>query len=144
MMLTRKMRMPESEEAAAVPLQDLAEISTASNTTAALHCPQCDRVMAKERFQQMIPIPLDFCRACDFVWLDAGERALVHRLYQELMTSTDPEIVSRREKVGTVLVQWQAHEAQTDENLRYAQRELRMGVDHPFDLLTYLLRDTIR
>jgi Zn-finger nucleic acid-binding protein len=114
-------------------LADLAEIVAASDSRQALRCPQCEKPMLKDRYHPMIPVQIDRCKACGYVWLDAGECSLIRRLYVELMTSDDPEIVRRRDKLATAMAAW--------EGKRAAQA---FGPDDTFDdgfdPLGYLLR----
>ena len=70
------------------------------------------------------------------VWLDAGELALLRALYRELITSDDPEIVRRREKVATILMQWEGRERAVTEAAR--QVDTITSADD-FNLLSYLL-----
>ena len=88
------------------PLEDLVEIVAASDSKGPLRCPDCEKVMRKDRYQQMIPVMVDRCKACDRVWLDTGELHLLRRLYVELGTSTDPEVVRLREKMAVVSMDW--------------------------------------
>ena len=62
--------------------------------------------MAKDRFQQMIPVTLDRCKHCDHIWLDRGKYNLIRRLYVEMMLSTDPQIVQLREKIAHATAAW--------------------------------------
>jgi Zn-finger nucleic acid-binding protein len=58
----------------------------------------------------MIPVPIDRCRHCQSLWLDVGEYQLIRRLYVELVTSTDPKVVSLREKLAGARLEWDAHQ----------------------------------
>jgi len=82
------------------PLEDLIEIVVESDCKKPLRCPECEKTMRKDRYQQMIPVMVDRCKQCDRIWLDTGELHLLRRLYLELATSSDPQIVSMREKVA--------------------------------------------
>jgi hypothetical protein len=66
----------------------------------------------------MIPVTIDRCRHCNQIWLDTGEYNLVRRLYVEMMTSDDPQIVRLREKVGRVGAAWDARTTATEEAAR--------------------------
>ncbi len=91
-------------------LEDLAETAATANSTASLRCPACEKPMLKDRFHQMIPVPIDRCRQCRAMWLDAGEYPLIRRLYVELMISTDPRVVTLREKIAGARLEWDSHE----------------------------------
>ncbi len=56
--------------------------------------------MTKERFHPMIPVQIDRCPKCDYVWLDAGEQDLLLRLYRALMTDDDPAVAEKRAKLA--------------------------------------------
>lgn len=116
-------------------LAELAEVVAASNTKTALRCSACEKPMVKDKFHPMIPVMIDRCRACAMVWLDAGEMALLRRLSRELMTTEDPEIVRRREKVGTVNMQWEARSRLQEETAASV-----VNMSEGFDLLSYMLR----
>jgi len=92
----------EEERGGGSPLEDLIEIVAESDSKKPLRCPECEKSMRKDRYQQMIPVIVDRCKQCDRVWLDTGELHLLRRLYLELATSSDPQIVSMREKVAMV------------------------------------------
>jgi len=105
--------VPESEAQAVnadqseqSPLADLAAIVAESDSKKPLRCPECEKMMRKDRYQQMIPVMVDRCKQCDRIWLDTGELHLLRRLYFELATSSDPQIVSLREKVAMVSMDW--------------------------------------
>jgi Zn-finger nucleic acid-binding protein len=131
--------------AASVPsLSELAEIVQTSNSREMLRCAVCEKPLLKERFHPMIPVEVDRCRECKCVFLDAGELALVRRLYVELMTTDDPEILRRRDKVAAVAAQWQARKdsvLEARDNLQDAlTHRSRHATADAFDLLGYLLR----
>jgi Zn-finger nucleic acid-binding protein len=87
-------------------LADLAAVVTEADSKKPLRCPECEKFMAKERYQQMIPVNIDRCRHCNRLWLDTGEYSLIRRLYVELAISTDPQIVHLREKVATATMEF--------------------------------------
>ena len=118
-------------------LEDLAQTVAASNTKAILRCPECDKPMSKDRVQPMIPVQIDRCTPCQMVWLDAGEMELLRRLYRELMTSTDPEIVQKRERIGTLMADWEAGRHNT---LDVPGGAVTTVVDVGLDLLQIMLR----
>jgi Zn-finger nucleic acid-binding protein len=130
----------ESNGLQAASLEDLAEVVQTSDSRQVLHCAECGKPMVKERFHPMIPVVVDRCRACGYIWLDAGELPLLRRLYVELMTSDDPEICRRREKVAIITEQW---ENRKDTLLDPAPSGMPSGafdIGEAFDLLGYLLR----
>jgi Zn-finger nucleic acid-binding protein len=108
-------------------LEDLIETVQASDTKKVLRCAQCEKEMAKERFHPMIPVNVDHCQKCDWFWLDAGELALLERLYAELMNSNDPEIVRRREKVAAAMGAWDRRPTATEEAERAVNEALAEG-----------------
>jgi len=95
-----------AEHAEQSPLGDLVEIVAASDSKGPLRCPECEKILRKDRYQQMIPVMVDRCKQCDRIWLDTGELHLLRRLYFELATSSDPQIVSLREKIAMVSMDW--------------------------------------
>jgi hypothetical protein len=48
-----------------------------ADTTNALHCPKCTRLMTKYRLSGTVGNRLDVCRSCDEAWLDGGEWQLL-------------------------------------------------------------------
>jgi len=96
--------------------------------------------MHKDRFHPMIPVQIDRCRPCSSIWLDAGEFSLLRRLYVELMTSTDAEILHRREKVATLTAPPEARKAAAGD-AKEASHAGGVPAEHDtgFDLLKYLL-----
>ena len=56
----------------------------ASDTTSALNCPKCQRIMTKYRMTGNVANRLDVCARCDEVWLDAGEWQLLESLHLDL------------------------------------------------------------
>jgi Zn-finger nucleic acid-binding protein len=141
--LLRRVRRDAATPAAGTPsapsasLADLAEVVSASDSKVTLRCPQCEKPMIKDRFHPMIPVQIDRCKPCGYVWLDAGELSLIRQLYIELMTSDDPEIVRRRDQVATAMSAWDSR--------RTGQT---FGPDDffsdGFDILTYFLRRVSR
>jgi Zn-finger nucleic acid-binding protein len=124
------------------PLEELAQIVQESNSRDMLRCAACEKPMVKGRFHPMIPVEVDRCLKCGYIWLDAGEMSLVRRLYAELMTTQDPEVARRRDKVAAVAAEWHAHR----QSVRDAQQAVRdvsrnfTRSNDAFDLLAYLLR----
>ena len=50
------------------------------DTTTALMCPKCDRVMTKYKLVGSVDNRLDVCATCDEAWLDDGEWELLEQL----------------------------------------------------------------
>jgi Zn-finger nucleic acid-binding protein len=122
-------------------MAELAEIVQTSNSQEVLRCGECDKLMEKGRFHPMIPVTVDRCKACGYLWLDAGELGLVRKLYAELMTSEDPEIVSRRDRIGEVAATRVGLEIEMAENREARERRRdHHKAESTFDLLIYLLR----
>ena len=92
------------------PLEELAEIAATADSKTPLRCPTCEKPMLKDRFHQMIPVLIDRCKQCRSMWLDTGEYLLIRRLYVELVISTDPRVVTLREKIAGARLEWDAHE----------------------------------
>ena len=64
---------------------DTAQVVVETNdTTAALHCPKCQRIMTKYRLTGNVANRLDVCARCDEVWLDKGEWELLESLQLNL------------------------------------------------------------
>jgi Zn-finger nucleic acid-binding protein len=51
--------------------------SEITDTTAAIACPKCSRIMAKYKLSGRISNRLDVCSTCDEAWLDGGEWELL-------------------------------------------------------------------
>ena len=51
-----------------------------TDTTAAIACPKCSRIMAKYKLSGRISNRLDVCSTCDEAWLDGGEWELLEAL----------------------------------------------------------------
>lgn len=51
-----------------------------ADTTNALRCPKCERIMTKYRLSGTIANRLDVCNLCDEAWLDGGEWQLLEQL----------------------------------------------------------------
>lgn len=65
------------EQAAGAPAS-LSEVPP--DTTSALRCPKCERIMTKYRLSGTVANRLDVCHLCDEAWLDGGEWQLLEQL----------------------------------------------------------------
>jgi Zn-finger nucleic acid-binding protein len=124
----------------AASLEDLAQVVQESNSQAMLRCAECGKPMTKGKFHPLIPVVVDRCNPCGYIWLDAGEMMLVRKLYAELMTTDDPEITRRRDKVATVAAQWQEQRISLREAQQAAREENRHFHKDAFDVIAYLMR----
>jgi Zn-finger nucleic acid-binding protein len=52
-----------------------------SDTTTALACPKCSRIMTKYRLTGCVANRVDLCGLCDEAWLDRGEWELLEALH---------------------------------------------------------------
>jgi len=77
----------------------LSEVVAGSDSRGELRCADCHTPMIKERFDPSIPVLVDRCPACDYIWLDAGERELLLALHYQFLTSDDPAIANKRERI---------------------------------------------
>lgn len=68
---TRKPDTATAERSASTPPRD---------TTGALMCPKCSRVMTKYKLLGSVDNRLDVCATCDEAWLDGGEWELLEQL----------------------------------------------------------------
>lgn len=57
---------------------------TTTDTTAAVMCPKCERVMTKYKIDGAISNRVDVCSSCDEAWLDGGEWELLEALHLSL------------------------------------------------------------
>jgi Zn-finger nucleic acid-binding protein len=53
---------------------------TTTDTTTAITCPKCSRVMAKFKLSGRVSNRVDVCSTCDEAWLDGGEWELLEAL----------------------------------------------------------------
>lgn len=67
------------------PQQDTSSPATLAevpaDTTTALRCSKCQRIMTKYRLSGMVANRLDVCNGCDEAWLDGGEWQLLEQLH---------------------------------------------------------------
>jgi Zn-finger nucleic acid-binding protein len=117
-----------------------------ADTTNAVRCPKCERIMTKYRLTGTVANRLDVCSVCDEAWLDGGEWQLLEQLQ---LSDKLPAVFSDT---------WQ-RKIRTESSERTRQEILRrdLGVtdaekvetirawlrDHPAKstILTYLYRD---
>ena len=52
----------------------------AADTSTAITCPKCDRIMTKYKLVGSVANRLDLCSTCDEAWLDQGEWELLEQL----------------------------------------------------------------
>jgi Zn-finger nucleic acid-binding protein len=57
-----------------------AALEVPEDTTNALRCPKCERIMTKYRLSGSVANRLDVCASCDEAWLDGGEWELLEQL----------------------------------------------------------------
>lgn len=68
-------RMPESFDVDAVPLEPVADKGGTAS------CPVCAKPMENHGYLETRLVYVDSCRACDVIWLDAGELRMVTLLH---------------------------------------------------------------
>ena len=73
---TQMLRSSESQPSTATP--------ETTDTTTAVTCPKCSRVMAKYRLTGRVANRVDVCSSCDEAWLDGGEWELLEALHLSL------------------------------------------------------------
>src|SRR5262249_6944050 len=69
---------PPQEADTSAP-SELSEVP--ADTTNALRCPKCERIMTKYRLSGTVANRLDVCPSCDEAWLDGGEWKLLEQLH---------------------------------------------------------------
>lgn len=62
------------------PPEDLTPAVETTDTTAALTCPKCSRIMMKYKVSGGVSNRVDVCSLCDEAWLDRGEWELLEAL----------------------------------------------------------------
>ena len=70
----------ETRNAPATEPQKAGPALETTDTTAAIACPKCSRIMAKYKLTGRISNRLDVCSTCDEAWLDGGEWELLEVL----------------------------------------------------------------
>lgn len=116
-------------------IQDLAALVAASDTKKRLPCAGCRQTMRVSRLHLMIPVDIQECVKCQYVWTDVGKRALIKALFHAMKNSTDPRIVALREKYAKV----EATDAMADASARNPQPTINApggvrGFTAPFTL----------
>ena len=121
-------------------------VSQPRDTTTALTCPKCSRVMAKYKLAGDVDNRLDVCGTCDEAWLDSGEWELLEQLQ---LSTTMPAIFTdewqrrlrnekteetRRSILKTTIGEVAATKVEEFRAWINAQR-------HKSTILTYLYRD---
>lgn len=76
--LALMVKQPPTTEAT---LEELSAVVAESNSTKVLRCPECTRPLLKDKFHPLIPVQIDRCPYYQGIWLDAGERSLLHQLF---------------------------------------------------------------
>jgi Zn-finger nucleic acid-binding protein len=67
----------ETQNAPATEARKAGPALETTDTTSAIACPKCSRVMAKYKLSGRISNRLDVCSTCDEAWLDGGEWELL-------------------------------------------------------------------
>jgi Zn-finger nucleic acid-binding protein len=116
------------------------------DTTTAVRCPKCERIMTKYRLSGTVANRLDVCSLCDEAWLDGGEWQLLEQLQLS-------------DKLPTVFSDAWQRKIRTESSERLRQEILRRNIGnedagkvetirswlsgHPAKstILTYLYRD---
>ena len=94
-----------------------------TDTGAAIPCPRCRATMAKRPLTRgAATFYMDYCRACDLVWLDGGELALAQLVYETSSAGREARALQQR-----------AQEAQLspERMARFEQALARMPEDAP-------------
>jgi Zn-finger nucleic acid-binding protein len=74
----------ETRKAPAAVAEGAAAALETTDTTTAVTCPKCERVMAKYKITGRVSNRLDVCSTCDEAWLDGGEWELLEALQLSL------------------------------------------------------------
>lgn len=132
------------------PTTDTTAVDTISglattDTTTAITCPKCNRIMMKYRLTGRVSNRVDVCASCDEAWLDSGEWELLEalqlsytmssiftdewqrRIRRELTEETRREILTRM--IGAAGV------AKVEEFREWLRQN-----KHKWDIMTYLHR----
>ena len=128
-------RTPEQIAADRQDIAELAATVVESNNTKPLRCNVCSAAMVKEKFHPMIPVIMDHCLKCDGIWLDVGEFSMIKKLWVELQTTTDPDLIDKRDKLAMAHLQWEQHK----EGFQSTAQTLA-NVGQGLNILTFLLQ----
>jgi len=82
-----------------VSVPQLSEIVARADSTQVLYCPECHIALSKERVHPLVPVQVDHCPKCNYIWFDAAEQLLMLRLYREMINSDDPYLAEERRKL---------------------------------------------
>ncbi len=115
------------------------------DTSKALACPKCAKLMLKFRVLGDIKNKIDVCSVCDEAWLDHGEWELLGALsLQDKMTKifTDPWQINIKKHESEVAHQQRFQEVLGKEEFERLSETKRWIDGHPQkdDLIRYLLR----
>jgi Zn-finger nucleic acid-binding protein len=117
-----------------------------SDTTKAITCPKCSRIMTKYKLTGRIANRLDVCGLCDEAWLDGGEWELLEAL----------QLSHKMPSIFTESWQRRIRHEQSEETRRAILRRTigELGADkveqfrswlnaqkHKWDVMAYLYRD---
>jgi Zn-finger nucleic acid-binding protein len=123
-----------------------AGVSKPRDTTSAVMCPKCSRVMTKYKLVGDVDNRLDVCATCDEAWLDGGEWELLEQLQ---LSTTMPSVFTdawqrrlrnekteetRRSILKTTIGEVAATKVEQFREWLNAQK-------HKSTILTYLYRD---
>jgi Zn-finger nucleic acid-binding protein len=56
--------------------------------------------MKKDRFHPKIPVQIDRCEKCGYIWMDYGEQELIVQLYHEMVQSGDAGVSDKRDEIS--------------------------------------------
>jgi len=117
-----------------------------SDSTGALVCPKCERVMAKYKLTGTVANRVDVCSTCDEAWLDGGEWELLEALQLShelpaILTDAWQRRIRREQSEGTrrsILVRMIGEDGTT----RVEEFKDWLGRNqHKSHVLAYLYRD---
>lgn len=78
----------ETQKPVAVPAGMVSAAVDAADTTSAITCPKCSRIMTKFRIAGDVVNRVDVCASCDEAWLDKGEWELLESLQLSLKVTS--------------------------------------------------------
>lgn len=131
--------------AASAAAPDATAAVETTDTTSAITCPKCSRVMMKYRLTGRVSNRVDVCTSCDEAWLDGGEWELLEALQlSHMMPSIFTDEWQRRirrevteETRRTILTRLIGAEGVARVE---AFRAWLSGTGHKSDIMTYLYR----